>query len=236
MRPAAAAAPGPCLVGPPGVGKTSLAAASAAALGRARVQVMLGGHDVERLLHGVEDDIAGRIVEGLCETGVNNLVFILEGIDRVDDKAAGVLLDVLDPQRRRAFQDAYLDVPFDLGDVLWIVTATDAGRIPAPVRKWLAVIELAEYSVEEKLDIAQRYLLRARSMRRCRRAGCLPRRPRWSPPASRRDRPWWRICRCRRCGTWRPRPRRRRRTSPARTGGWRPARATSSSSRRQSGV
>ena len=159
VRPAAAAAPVPCLVGPPGVGKTSLAAASAAALGRARVQVMLGGHDVERLLHGVADDVAGRIVEGLWETGVNNLVFILEGIDRVDEEAAGVLLDVLDPQRRRAFEDAYLDVPFDLGDVLWIVTATDAGRIPAPVRKWLAVIELAGYSVEEKLDIARRYLL-----------------------------------------------------------------------------
>ena len=159
VRPAAAASPVPCLVGPPGVGKTSLAAAASAALGRARVQVMLGGQDVERLLHGVEDDVAGRIVEGLCETGVNNLVFILEGVDRVDDEAAGVLLDVLDPQRRRAFQDAYLDVPFDLCDVLWIVTATDAGRIPAPVRKWLAVIELAGYSVEEKLDIAHRYLL-----------------------------------------------------------------------------
>ena len=159
VRPAAAAAPVPCLVGPPGVGKTSLAAAAAAALGRARVQVMLGGQNVERLLHGAEDDVAGRIVEGLCETGVNNLVFILEGIDRVDAEAAGVLLDVLDPQRRRAFRDAYLDVPIDLADVLWIVTATDAGRIPAPVRKWLAVIELAGYSVEEKLDIAQRYLL-----------------------------------------------------------------------------
>ena len=77
----------------------------------------------------------------------------------MDDEAAGVLLDVLDPQRRRAFQDAYLDVPFDLCDVLWIATATDPGRIPAPVRKRLAVIELAGYSVEEKLDIAQRHLL-----------------------------------------------------------------------------
>ena len=159
VRPAAAAVPVPCLVGPPGVGKTSLAAAAAAALGRARVQVMLGGQDVERLLHGVADDVAGRIVEGLCETGVNNLVFILEGIDRVDDEGAGVLLDVLDPQRRRAFQNAYLDVPVDLSDALWIVTATDAGKIPAPVRKWLAVIELPGYSTKEKLDIAQRYLL-----------------------------------------------------------------------------
>ena len=111
------------------------------------------------MLHGVEDGGAGRIVEGLCEAGVNNVVFVLEGIDRVDDEAAGVLLDVLEPKRRRTFKDAYLDVPFDLSGALWIVTATDPGGIPAPVRNSLAVIELSGYSTEEKLDIAQRYLL-----------------------------------------------------------------------------
>ena len=154
VRPAAVAAPVPCLAGPAGVGKTSLAVAAVAALGRPHVQVMLGGQDAGRLLHGTEDGGAGRIVEGLCETGVNNLVFVLEGIDRVNAEAAGVLLDVLDPQRRRAFKDAYLGVPFDLSDALWIVTATDPGRIPAPVRQWLAVIELPGYSTEEKMDIA----------------------------------------------------------------------------------
>ena len=159
VRPTTIAAPVPCLAGPSGTGKTSLAVAAAAALGRAHVPVVLNGQDPERLLHGVEGRGAGRIVEGLCETGVNNPVFVLEGIDRVDDEAAGVLLDVLESQRRRAFKDAYLDVPFDLTDALWIVTATDPGRIPAPVRKWLAVIELPGYSLEEKLDIAQRYLL-----------------------------------------------------------------------------
>ena len=159
VRPTTIAAPVPCLAGPSGTGKTSLAVAAAAALGRAHVPVALNGKDPERLLHGVEGGRAGRIVEGLCETGVNNPVFVLEGIDRVDDEAAGVLLDVLEPQRRRAFKDAYLDVPFDLTDASWIVTATDPGRIPAPVRKWLAVIELPGYSLEEKLDIAQRYLL-----------------------------------------------------------------------------
>ena len=159
VRPAAAAAPVPCLAGPSGTGKTSLAVAAAAALGRAHVQVALDGQDPERLLHGVEDGRAGRIVEGLCAAGVNNPVFVLEGIDRVDEEAAGVLLDVLEPRRRRAFKDTYLAVPFDLTDALWIVTATDPGKIPAPVRKWLAVIELSGYSTEEKVDIARRYLL-----------------------------------------------------------------------------
>ena len=157
--PAPAPAPVPCLAGPRGTGKTSLAVAAAAALGRAHVEVTLGGQDVGRLIHGVDGGGAGRIIEGLCEAGVNNLVFVLEAIDRVDAEAADVLLDVLEPKRRRAFEDAYIEVPFDLSNVLWIVTATDPGGIPEPVRKWLAVIELPEYSAEEKLDIAQRYLL-----------------------------------------------------------------------------
>ena len=159
VRPSAAAARVPCLAGPSGTGKTSLAVAAAAALGRPHVQVILGGQDAERLLHGTEDGGHGRIIAGLCAARVNNPVFILEGIDGVDDEAAGVLLDVLEPQRRRAFEDAYVEVPFDLSDALWIVTATDAGRIPAPVRQWLAVIELSGYGTEEKLDIAQRHLL-----------------------------------------------------------------------------
>ena len=121
-------APVPCLAGPPGTGKTSLAVAAAAALDRAHVQVTLGGQDAESLIHGVEGGGAGRIVEGLCAAGVNNVVFVLEGIDRVDAEAADVLLDVLEPKRRRAFKDAYLDVPFDLSDALWIVTATDHSR------------------------------------------------------------------------------------------------------------
>jgi len=159
VRPAASASPVPCLAGPSGVGKTSLAVAAAAALGRPHVQVMLGGQDAWRLLHGTEDGGSGRIIAGLSEAGVNNPVFILEGIDVVDAEVAGVLLDVLDPQRRRAFDDAYIDVSFDLSAALWIVTATEPDRIPAPVRQWLRVIELSGYSVEEKVDIARRHLL-----------------------------------------------------------------------------
>ncbi|MYG26592.1 MAG: AAA domain-containing protein [Boseongicola sp. SB0677_bin_26] len=112
VRPAAAAAPVPCPAGPSGVGKTSLAVAAATALGRPHVRVMLDGQDAGRLLHGAtEDGGYGRIIAGLCKVGVNNPVFLLEGIDQVDAEAAGVLLDVLEPQRRRAFEDAYAEVP-----------------------------------------------------------------------------------------------------------------------------
>ena len=87
-------------------------------------------------------------------------MFILEAIDRVDAKAADVLLDVLDPARRRAFRDEYLDIRIDLSAVLWVVTATDAGAIPEAVRKRLETVELAGYSEQEKPAIAERHLLR----------------------------------------------------------------------------
>ena len=88
-----------------------------------------------------------------------NPVFILEAIDQVEQEAADALLDILDPVRRTAFRDAYVDVAFDLSAVLWIVTATHAGAIPEPVRKQLAVVELPGYTEQEKLAIAERHLL-----------------------------------------------------------------------------
>ena len=161
VRPGPSEAPGSvlCLAGQPGTGKRSLAIAVARALGRTHVRVTLGDHNAERLLQGVEGDAAGRIVEGLGEAGVNNPVFILEAVDRVEQEAAEALLGVLDPVRRTAFRDAYVDVAFDLSAVLWIVTATDAGAIPEPVRKQLAVVELPGYTEQEKLAIAERHLL-----------------------------------------------------------------------------
>ena len=148
----------PCLAGPPGTGKTSLAVAVADALGRPHVLVPLGGEDLERLLRGSTDG-AGRIVEGLCAAGVSNPVFILEAVDRVDEEAADALLDVLDPARRTTFRDRYVDTPFDLSGAVWLVTATESDAIAEPVRQWLTVIELPGYSEDEKLSIAERYLL-----------------------------------------------------------------------------
>ena len=157
--PARTPTPVPCLAGPSGTGKTSLAVAVAEALGRTHVRVALGKGNAECLIRGVENGVTGRIVEGLHEAGVGNPVFILEELDRVASDAADALLDVLDPARRSAFRDEYLQVPFDLSAALWVVTATDAGGIPEPVRTRLEVIELPAYSEQEKLAIAQRYLL-----------------------------------------------------------------------------
>ena len=157
--PARTPTPVPCLAGPSGTGKTSLAVAVAEALGRTHVRVALGKGNAECLIRGVENGVTGRIVEGLHEAGVGNPVFILEELDRVASDAADALLDVLDPARRSAFRDEYLQVPFDLSAALWVVTATDAGGIPEPVRTRLEVIELPAYSERDKLAIAQRYLL-----------------------------------------------------------------------------
>ena len=150
-----------CLAGPSGTGKTSLAHAIAEALGRTPVSVSLDGEATERQIRGSSRGGPGCVVDGLREAGVNNPVFILEGIDEVSDadKHADALLDLLDPSNRAAFPDAYLDVPLDLSGVLWITTATDAGAIPAAVRDWLHVVDLPAYTEQEKLAIAREHLL-----------------------------------------------------------------------------
>ena len=150
-----------CLAGPGGTGKTSLAHAVAAALGRKPVAVSLDGGAIQRQIRGSSRGAPGCVVNGLREAGVNNPVFILEGIDEAGDadEHADALLDLLDPSNRTAFRDAYLDVPLDLSGVLWITTATDAGAIPAAVRDWLHVVDLPAYTEQEKLAIAGEHLL-----------------------------------------------------------------------------
>ncbi len=167
-RPALVVRPGPprdqalvpCLAGAWGTGKSSLAVAVAEALGRTHVRVPLGMPNAAPVIRGLAGCTAGRIIRGLRKAGVNNPVFILEAVDKVEQEAADAVLDVLDPARRTAFRDAYIDVPFDLSGVLWIVTATDPGAIPEPVRKRLEVIELPGYTEQEKLAIAEQYLLK----------------------------------------------------------------------------
>ena len=159
-RTCGAAARVPCLVGSRGTGKTSLAVAVAEALGRTHVRVALDAHHTAQVIRGKEGDAPGRIVRGLREAGVRNPVFILELLEEVKPEVAGALLDALDPGGCTAFRDEHLQWPFDLSAVLWIVTATDADAIPEQMRTRLEVIELPGYTEQEKLAIAEQFLLK----------------------------------------------------------------------------
>lgn len=166
-----------CLVGARGSGKTSLAQAIARALGRTAVTLPLLGLGLRSFIHGQRRIWPGRVVQGLIEAKVQNPVFILEGIDKIAediDKDAGrndngdqdyrerveSMLAVLDPSRRTAFQDAFLQFPLDLSGVLWIAAATDSAVIPAEVRDCLHVVDLPVYTEQEKVAIAEEHLLR----------------------------------------------------------------------------
>ena len=162
VRPGLAEAPVPCLAGARGTGKTTLGIAVAEALGRPYVRVPLGVADAAPVILGVAGRGPGRILDGLRDAGVNNPIFILESLDEMGADGVDAVLALLDPARRTKFRDVHLDVEFDLGSAVWIATATDPGSIPEAVRKRLAVIELRGYSEEEKLDIAERYLLKRR--------------------------------------------------------------------------
>ncbi len=150
----------PCLVGPPGTGKTTLAVVVAEALGRTHVRVALDEHHTEDVIRGKEGDAPGRIIGGLREAGMRNAVFILELLDEVKPEVAGALLDVLEPVVGKVFQDRFLKLRFDLSSVLWIVTATEPKAIPEQMRKRLEMIELPGYTEQEKVVIAEQYLLK----------------------------------------------------------------------------